>query len=617
MPLNRIRRVSPRLSLLVLLVSGAPVLLFAYFGHYMRMMRDSYGLISQAREFDLVALVTMYRSSWRGSFGDVFLIGLFGPFDGEVVKFMPAVIIGLWLIGAFWLVALCLKLLKVESNRIAIAGVVAPLLLTASINGLYSLESLYWYDAALRYTLPLALTVFGIALSLELLLRSRTGMRQAFAALIVALVSFVVASFSEMYLVFQLSALPFLGAVAFVAGKHSHRRVALNLISIAWLATVFNGLIQLSAPGIGERAEWFVAGGVTAPIRELHQLIPVTANLTFQYVTHQSTFAGFMLMFAAGLTLSLTFSRTERRPSASSSHSIRALPLWLGLVVQFCFVPLLWAHTSDSPSILGRFSVAYFLVICLNALAILAFASLLLLRKRMSAARRPGPLSAAVFTVVLWTTAIAIFAGTQIRSIHYLAAGHMFLTALSILGLLSFAFASARSERDWRRDAALIVICFAATVISAVVLLALANYSIGYVRDRVMAPLSLLLAIAGIVWGSCMGGWLRHFLASSGRASGWLAGYKSVGLSVVAVLGFGIFFGRLQWLSDLQLYARGWDARHEFLLTMSEKGARRVEVAPLAYDMSQYFWKADISMPPENAAAERYYGIESIVQTAE
>ena len=614
---NRSRQVSPRMSLLVLLVSGAPVLLFAYFGLFMRMMRDDYGLIARAREHDLIALVMTYRNGWRGSFGDVFFIGLLGRFDSEIVKVMPAVIIALWLIGAFWLVMLCLKLLQVESNRMAIAGVAAPLLLTAAINGFYSLESLYWYDAALRYTLPLALAVLGVALSLELYLRSRAQTSKAIAALIVALVSFLVASFSEMYLVFQLSALPFLAAVALVVSKRSHRRAALVLISIALLAAAFNGLIQLSAPGIRERAEWYVAGGVTVPIRELHQLLPVTANLTFQYVTHQSTFAGFALMFAAGLALSLLFSRRDGRASALSSPSVPALPLWIGLIAQFCFVPLLWGHTSDSPSILGRFSVAFFAVICLNAFALLAFASLLLLRRRITADRSTRPKSTALLTVALWAAVLAIFAGTQIRSIHYLAAGHLYLSALSVLGLLSCTIASAGSGRDWRRDAALIVICFAATVFSAAVLLALANYSIGYVRDRVMAPLSLLLAIAGLVWGICMGGWLRHFLAYSGSASGWLAGYKLVSLFVAAVLGFGIFFGRLQWLPDLRLYSRDWDARHQFLLSMSEQGARQAEVAPLSYDMSQFFWKADISMPPENGAAERYYGIESIVQTAD
>lgn len=617
MLLDRIRQVSPRRSLLILLVSGTPALLFAYFGLFMRMMRDDYGLIARAREYDLLALVMTYRNGWRGSFGDVFLIGVLGRFDAEIVKVMPAVIITFWLIGAFWLVMLCLKFLDVESNRTAIASVVALLLLTASINGLYSLESLYWYDAALRYTLPLALTMLGIALSLELLLRSRSRTEKAFAALIVAAVSFVVASFSEMYLVIQLSVLPFLGAVAFVVVKISHRRFTLILISIAWLATVCNGLIQFSAPGVRERAEWYVAGGVTVPIRELHQLLPATANLTFQYVTHQKTFAGFALMFAAGLALSLEFSRREGRAPALSSLSVPALPLWLGLIVQFCFVPLLWAHTSDNPSILARFSVPFFAVICLNALAILAIASLLLLRNRKSAVRPLVARSTVVLTVALWAAVLAIFAVTQIRSIHYLAAGHLYLSALSVLGLLSCTIASAGSKRDWRRDAALIVICFAATVFCAVVLLAVANYSIGYVRDRVMAPLSLLLAIAGLVWGICMGGWIRHFPANSGSASGWLAGYKLAGLSVVAVLGFGIFFGRLQWLPELQLYSRDWDARHQFLLNQSEQGTRQVEVAPLSYDMSQLFWQADISMPPENAAAERYYGIESIVQAAD
>lgn len=112
-----------------------------------------------------------------------------------------------------------------------------------------------------------------------------------------------------------------------------------------------------------------------------------------------------------------------------------------------------------------------------------------------------------------------------------------------------------------------------------------------------------------------MGSWLRHFLDANGLAASHVGGYKLASALVVVTLGLGIFLGRAQWLPDLELYAREWDARHQYLLAKRDDGANYVEVAPLAYDMSQYFWEADISMKPENAAAERYYGIESIVQT--
>lgn len=599
----------------VALFALAPTLLFAHLGQYMRMMREAYGSIELSRRLDLLSLVMFYRNRWRGSFGDVITFDVLGPFDSAIASIVPAAIIAIWLLGIILLLLLLLSAVKLEFSRFAVAVALASLMLTATLNGFYSLEALYAYVAAIRYGLPLALAVLGIALTLELIKRCRTRLHKNMTAVFVALASFAVASYSEMHLVFQLTALPFLGALALLNVDRSQRRSILWLIAISWLATIFSGLAQVTAPGIGERAEWYVAGGITTPIRSLPELIPLTLDLTFQYVTDQRAFTGFGLLFAAGLILSLAITETESRSSAQRPISMAALPLRLGLIVQICFVPILWTRSSDSPIVLGRFSYAFFTVVCLNAAAMLAILLLLLQRSKISAGLRRNAGSAAAITVVCWFAALAFFALTQIRSIHYKAAGYLVLSALSVLVFLSYMYASQGAGRDARREGWAIAICFACTVVSAFVLLALANYSIGYVRDRVMTPISFLLVVTGFVWGRNMGSWLRCFLESQRLVTGWLAGYKVAGALFVVTLGTGIFLGRLQWLPELELYAREWDARHQYLLAKQEDGASYAEVAPLAYDMSQYFWEADISMPPENPGAERYYGIESIVQT--
>ena len=614
MPLKSIHDISLR-KWLAVAFACAPTILFAYIGQFMRMMRDTYGVIERSRKFDPLYLVMDLRNSWRGSFGDVFLFGLLGPLDSEIVRIMPAAIIALWMLGFVWLLLLLLSAAQRETARYATAIALASLILAATINGFYSLEALYWYEAAVRYALPLALAVIGIALALALAQRARTRQQEVMTAIIVALISFAVASFSEMHVAFQLTALPFLGVAALLLVDRSHRRLTLCLITISWLATLANGLVQVTAPGIGGRVEWYVGGGVTTPIRSLSELIPLTLDLAFQYVTDQRVFAGFSLLFAAGLMVSLTAAGAPTRSTSRRAFPLPALPLWLGLLVQILFIPVLWTHSSDSPSVLGRFSYAFFVVVCLNAAAILVFLLLLLLRSRIAAELQRKSGFAMLITVVCWLAALAFFALTQIRSIHYKAAGHLAVSSLSVLALLSYLYAAQGVGRDARRGGALVAICFASALVSAIALLALANYSIGYVRDRVMAPVSLLLVLSGLLWGAYMGCWLRQFLDASGRASLWLARCKLAGALVVFVIGLGIFLGRLQWLPELALYAREWDARHQYLLARRDEGAEYAEVAPLTYDMSQYFWEADISMKPENAAAERYYGIETIVQT--
>ncbi len=599
----------------IVLFALAPALLFAYLGQYMRLMRDDYSRIAHALESGPLSHINHHRNSWSGSFGNIFVQGVLGPLDGLSAQLMPALVIAIWLLGLIWLLAITIKQLKSAASPLTVSIVVASLMVAATINGFYSLETLYWYTASTAYALSLALAVLGIALALALAQRARTGLHKVMTAIIVALMSFAVASFSEMHLVFQLTALPFLGAAATLLVNRSHRRLALFLVLAGWLATIINALVQMTAPGIGDRVEWYVGGGVTTPIRSLSELIPLTMNLTFQYMTDQRAFAGFGMLFAVGLSVSLSMSPADSPSPAKRTMSLSAIPVWAGLIVQACFVPLLWTHISDSPSVIGRFSYAYMVVICLNAATTVAYLALVLARARISSKLRQSPRFAIALTVACWIAALAFFALTQMRSIHFKAAGHLVLSAVSVLGLLSYIFASHCSRHDAMRGGALIAICVAVAAVSAFVLLALANYSIGYVRDRVMAPVSFLLVVTGLLWGACMGLWLKSFLNAKGLTSVWLARYKLAGALVAVTIGLGIFLGRLQWLPDLELYAREWDARHQYLLAKRDEGASYVEVAPLAYDMSQYFWEADISMKPENAAAERYYGIETIVQT--
>ena len=498
-------------KLVIALLTLAPTILFAYFGHLMRMMRDDFGRVVVAREIGPIGMVTAQRDGWGGSFSDLFVQALLVSLDGAAAQIMPAIIIAIWLLGAIWLAMIGLQVMKQDSHRIIVSVVVASLMLAATINGLYSLESLYWYTASFRYTLPLALIALGGALVLHLARPGRSRRRAALAYGAAGVICFLTAGFAEMYLVFQLIALPFLALAVLVAADRTHRRLLLPAVGIGWLATILNGIVQVSAPGIGSRVEWYVGGGVTIPIRSLAQLIPVTVDLTFQYVTNQLVFAGFALLFAVGFFLSLKHSRSERQSSESQPLSLPANALWLALLAQICFVPILWTHVSDSPDVLNRFSYAFFVVICLNSCAILALLLLLLLRSRISAKMRRWPGFASVLCAAFWIATLAFFALTQFRSVHYKAAGYLFTSAMSVLGLLSCLLASARLRGDTRRDGALIAVCFAATIVAAFVLLALANYSIGYVRDRVMTPVGLLLVITGLVWGTTMGSWLGEF----------------------------------------------------------------------------------------------------------
>lgn len=602
------------LKWLLVPLSLAPTALFAYMGQFSRLMRDDYGNVAVARGSDPFAHALEMRSRWNGAFADFFLHGLLAPLDWEVARILPAFIIVLWLFGMIWLLKNILKQLNVEQHLIAIAIALASLILCATINGFYTLESLLVYFASTRYSLPLALLAVCIAAVSAAMLRSHTRRGVYLTAFWAGILCFLVAALSEMYLVFQLLVLASLLAASFILANRAHRRWILPVIMACCLATALCALVQLTAPGLVRRVDWFVGGGVTTPIRTLPDLIPFVLDRTLLYVANQYTFAGFALLFASGFLLALSLRKPRQRSVSSRSITLPAPPLWIGLVVQLCFVPILWLHTSDSLQVFGRFSYAFMVVICVNVVAIFAFILLLWQRKRLSVYITASPHRPLHLSSILMLIVLALLCLTQIRSIDYKAAGHLYITTIALLGCLTWMNATTAPTAEARWGGAMIILCFATVVIVAFVMLGVATYSIGNIRDRAMAPLSWVQVSTGLIWGACLGYWLGRNIELSGASSAWVTWYKMVSMLVIATICVGILFGRLQWIPDLRVYAREWDARHQYILTMRDSGLTSVEVAPLKYDLSRYFWNADMSTGPENRLAANYYGVESILQ---
>ena len=86
-----------------------------------------------------------------------------------------------------------------------IAIALSSLTVAAAIYGLDSRQTFYWFTAAVEYTLPPALLLICLMLAAKTAGHLHTGLRLAFAATVAAAVGFIIAGFSEMYMVFQLA----------------------------------------------------------------------------------------------------------------------------------------------------------------------------------------------------------------------------------------------------------------------------------------------------------------------------------------------------------------------------------------------------------------------------
>ncbi len=415
-----------------------PAALYAYLGHFSRMVTDDFVFLSLGSKLGPLQHVLYWRSKWMSSYSNPFLHGLLGPIDRVVPSIFPTIIVVIWVAGLTWLISQLFFLLKVKEHRLALAVSVAALTVAASINAFHTPQSFYWYAASLPYTLPLALFCVYLALiGLDPFWWTRPIAWLAPPALGSALICFVIAGFSELYLVFQLAFMSLFLAImfAFTTGKLRWKVVA--LIGSGWLGTIASLAVQWTSPGRSIRTEVIWQYPQFQPIRHLPDLVSLGLRDLYNLAMDQETIIGFMLLFAIGM-LASQWAKPRLLPtvfSGGASIGNGRLPYLVGLALQLGFFSVIWAHRSDNPLFFGRFSMTFMAVVILN-IALTASFLLLLWRYRQIQAhlrRKPTRLPALVLAFLLF--GLLLLALPQLRDMHISALNFMFVSALCLLAL--------------------------------------------------------------------------------------------------------------------------------------------------------------------------------------
>ena len=405
-----------------------PALLFANLGHFSRLMWDDYSRLGMPLELGFWQAMQYFRDTWNGDYTNFLVFGLFAPLGVRAPAIFPSVIIAIWLASLVLLYRKILAFLEIKRHRYPIAIAVASLTVAVAINGLYSQQSFYWFTATVEYSLPPALLLICLMLAAKTVGLLRTRFRLAIAAIVAAIGGFVIAGFSEMYLVFQLAFLGLLVVGICFFPDLSKRRIFLVLTCAGFLGTLASVPVQLSSPGVAIRSA--VSHELIEPIRDMPTLLFRALDSTLLFTTNPAAFTGVGLLLAAGLFVTITMYRAAPANSLQTRAVRDSTPtLLFGLIVQLLFVPYLWAHNSDSAQIFGRFSTAYTVVIALNAASVLALLALIWQRKRFNAALNTerGFLYFCSFGLLL---ICLLFTMTQIRSIHHRAASYLFVPVL-------------------------------------------------------------------------------------------------------------------------------------------------------------------------------------------
>ena len=601
------RRLPVDFSWLPLILAALPLALFMLLGHYSRLMSDDYCAIAVGQELGAWDGMRYWYNSWAGSYANFFFKSAIAPLDTLVPAITPTLIIALCWLAGLWLAAQILPRLGIQRARGSLSALISAAVLAAVINGLHSPQSFYWFAASTHYTLPMAALAGWLGLMIWAAQRRRRASTIVAAGAGFGL-CFVCGGASEIFVLFQVVLLTFCALPVMIAIRQRVAGPFLLIYAAGGLASLIAFFLQLSSPGLADRAATDAALMGLA-LRSLPELITGGAAATIKALGHAPLFAGFMLLLALGL---LAADRNAKARAASLSLRLGIAPLALGLILQLLWLPIIFSHISDDAQFLGRYSGGYLSVVVINLLLTLAFPLLLHQRDRIQGwlSRNPGRASLAAALILLIIA--LIFGLTQIRSIHDRAGAYLFTTALSLLTILAWQLRSGHAGARANLSRWMLLYALIAAIASLAAIVVAALFGRGFVDDRILAPALFLLLTPGLFFGAYLGSMLaRTAAACHGSQAAWRA--IMLGCAGLAfVISLGMMLGQASHIPDFRAYADAWDQRHQQILAQRESGATAITVAALPFDLADYVNITNLARDPANRCALRYYGVESI-----
>ncbi len=578
---------------LLLALCLVPMLLFAYLGFSSRPMSDDFCHFAITPSLSIWDNLLYWRNGEsNGSFSNLAMNSLLTPFGLSVARAFPALLIGLWFVSTAALLSELVGRLGLIRHRLVITLALAALLVAAISDSLYASAALYWYTASVKYSLPMALMTLYLLLVLQAAKREKSRLW----ALAGGALCFVTAGFAETFTMPMLAGLSLLYLVLWRAGGRWRER-CLPIVGAGWIAIVVSMLVMITAPGLSARADTTTSSLIVIN-RTTGEVLSLAANAWHDHITDPAAFASFILLLAAGLLAALVYARPAKI-STSSRGRIARHPLLFGLAVQLLLLPILWSHHSAYPSILGRFSLGYFVSISCNAVLLLSFGLLLWQRRRIEGilAKHTYIVPCALLAVIL-----LLFALTQFRNIHWRANTYFWASAHSLLVVLAWQL-SAHLPSSAARCFAVGMGCLYITTWLGTAGVALAvNSCCKEDILRTYTFLAHLIAWSGLAWGTYLG-WALKASANTNRL------LKTGALAVALWLGCTIVGENLALLPNFQAYAAAFDARHTHIVTQREVGIRSFSFAPLPYDLPR---KLSVAPFDTHHCPLWYYDIDKI-----
>ncbi len=549
-----------------------PLLLFTFFGLSTRLHADDYVNLALPLRIGAWEAMLYWRGLWNGGYSNFLLYGVLAPLGVAAPPFFSFTLIATGFVAFSWVANTVLAHLSIQEYRRAMVVALASLMMAATINGIYTPHTFHWFTSAVVYMWPAGMFLLGISLAVEAVRRLRGNFQLLMAAIASAVYAFVNAGFSEMYLVFQLSAVALIAIFLMFFPAGPNRRSYLALTLAALLASFASLALQVSAPGFVTRSSASVDTSIfSLPLRDIFILIGRALDETLLYAGQQKSFAGFMLVAFAALFLTLSAGNHFSVESASRRLRATKAPHAFALIMQLLFVPILWSQQSNDPQVFGRFSYAYLTAVSINLFAIMVLLALVWRDRMFTEMQFSGDGLMKYCTVVLLVVCL-FFAMTQYRNIDFRASSYLFFSALTLLIMLGTQLAVIADETHVRRLLLLSAFITASAIVALAVLVSVETFMVRYIVRRSLAPIPYAIMLAGLINGVTLGALIRHGFRLTGARAVWLKWLRLTCLIVALVIAVGMVIGQGKRIPYMNEYVEIWEAQHQEIIRLRDEG---------------------------------------------
>lgn len=602
----------PRVWFCLAIMSLLPLLLIVYLGSHSRPTSDDFCHLTAGLEFGPLGNVLYWRSSLNGSYSHYLLHALAAPLDVRAPGAFVAIIVAAWFSGLIGLIVSGYRFLGWQKLPLAKVTILAAALVWLSINGLPSPLSIFWFAAAPRHTLPIAIFAIALAACCAAAPQLHSIRRRMIACVAFALIAFVNAGLSETFAIVQLLLLTTLPIAIYTMLPTANKRYSLFLGASGCAATVLALLVMMTAPGVARRLAMFDAREPFAS-RMSSQFLPKFFEQYLSVLTAPELITAFVGMLSTSLFLLLVVQRPANTSPIQKPFQLGLRPLLLCLLAQLALLPLVWTQQSDNPFLFGRFSLEYMVIVAGQFLLLLSLAASLLARNAINALLLNKPAYWIALPILTLGVVYILSSLVQFRNVDWRVSTYIFCTVfmliLHLLWQFRFYFSAAGKSRYFAAAIRLLLAMAVCVLALAAVCYAIAPSRIPYY----LAFVSFALALSGFIFGTAIAFAVNR--ASAAAPSSRPLRALVFGSAFVAfAIWLGCLIGNARSIPQYQRFSLAWDDRHEQILASRDKGEwlnkvpKLTATVPFAqYHSQKDYWQSSCGSAEITALIEARY----------